>query len=116
MVCVDLLAPPGIGIFCGTGMSRLPPMAHFMDDQKPADDRNLGYVGAQIDRVGIVMVLGGKVGCGSELLPSSCRKVLMRFNDNYTDPWASCVRRGHKHPLGKRVGSTFAGRGHQCSV
>src|SRR2546430_1847391 len=42
-----------------------------------------------MDRVGIIMVLGGKVANRSKLLPSPCRKILVRFNDDYTDPRVS---------------------------
>src|SRR5579863_1205464 len=94
-------------------MSRLPPMTHLVKYQKSADDGNLGYIRAQVDRIDVLMVLCGKVACGRELLPPSCGKILVRFNDDHTDPWASGIGRGDKHTLCKRIGSAFTRGNHE---
>src|SRR5437868_12621143 len=97
-------------------MSGLPPMTHLMDHQKTANDRDFRYVGAKVDGVGVFMVFSGKVACRSELLPSSRRKILIRFNDDYTDPRASCIGRRNEHSLRKHIGRSFTRWNHECWV
>jgi hypothetical protein len=70
LVGVNLLGCPGVEILRSFWVPRLPPMAHFMSYQKSTHERNLGYVGAEIDRIRIVVILGGKVGRRGQLLPS----------------------------------------------
>jgi hypothetical protein len=45
-----------------------PPMAHFMNYQSP-HGRNLGYVGAEVNRLRVLVILGGKIASRRQLLP-----------------------------------------------